>query len=98
MTVPMRPRRPLWPFVAKNVVVWLAMTAILVVVPDTLERWMSLEFARAIGWAVACGVWVVVVESEWKARCGPVARFGLQFVLWISAALVAIGISDAFRL
>jgi hypothetical protein len=83
--------------VLTNAVVWLAMTVILVVVPDTLERWMALQFARAIGWAVACGVWVVVVESEWKARDGPIVRFGVQFVLWLSAALVAIWISDAFR-
>lgn len=88
---------PLWPFVAKNAAVWLVMTVILVVVPDTLERWMALQFARAIGWAVACGIWVVVVESEWKARYGPVARIAFQFVLWLSAALLAIWISDAFR-
>lgn len=88
---------PLWRFLVKNAVVWVAMTAILVVVPDTLERWMTLQIARVLGWAVACGVWVVVVESEWKARYGPVTRFAIQFVLWVSAALVAIWISDAVR-
>ena len=36
-----------------NLVVWLVMVAILVVVPDSLERWMSLEVARVVGWAVA---------------------------------------------
>jgi hypothetical protein len=93
----MRRSGPLWPFIAKNAVVWVAMTLILVVVPDTLERWIPLPIARTIGWVVACGLWVIVVESEWKARYGPVTRIAVQFVLWISAALVAIWISDAFR-
>ena len=51
--------------------VWVLMTAILVVVPDPLERWLGLELARVLGWAVACGVWVVAVESQWKARVRP---------------------------
>ncbi len=92
------PRLPVWGFVLRNAVVWLLMAAILVVVPDQLERWMSLEVARVIGWAVACGVWVVVVEQEWKARFGPFARFAFQLVLWVGAALVALWISDQVRI
>jgi hypothetical protein len=84
-------------FIVRNALVWLAMTAILVVVPDTLERWMALEVARVIGWVVACGVWVIAVEQEWRARYGGVTRFLAQFVLWVSAALIAILISDLFR-
>lgn len=80
-----------------NAVIWFLMTAILVVVPDTLERWLGLEIARVVGWAVACGVWVVAIESEWKARFGPVWRFVLQLVLWVSAALLASWISDQAR-
>ena len=92
------PRRPLRPFILANVVVWLMMTAILVVVPDTLERWMRLEIARVIGWAVACSVWVIAVERQWQERVGPLARFGLQLALWIAAALTAIWISEQFRI
>jgi hypothetical protein len=84
-------------FVVANVIVWCVMTAILVVVPDQLARWMSLEIARVVGWGVAGSVWVVSVESMWRARFGPIARFFLQLVLWISAALVAIFISDQVR-
>jgi hypothetical protein len=80
-----------------NALVWLAMVVILVVVPDYLERWIPLEFARVVGWAVACGVWVVVVEREWQARAGPFARFFLQLVLWVAAAVLAIWISEQFR-
>ena len=90
-----RSRRSL--FIMRNGIVWLAMTAILVVVPDTLERWMPLEVARVVGWVVACGVWVITVEHEWRARYGGVTRFFVQFVLWVSAALTAIFISDLFR-
>ena len=92
------PRRPLRPFVLANAVVWLTMTAILVVVPDALERWMRLEIARVIGWAVACSVWVIAVERQWQERVGPLARFGLQLGLWIAAAVTAIWISDQFRI
>ena len=74
------------------------MTVILVVVPDLLSRWMSIEVARVIGWGVAGSVWVVAVERQWQARFGPVARFFLQLVLWVSAALVAIYISEQSRL
>jgi hypothetical protein len=85
-------------FVVSNVVVWIVMTVILVVVPDQLSRWMSMEVARVIGWGVAGSVWVVAVERQWQARFGPVARFFLQLVLWVSAALVAIYISEQSRL
>jgi len=85
-------------FVTANVVVWLVMTAILVVVPDMLTRWLSLEVSRIIGWGVASSIWVVAVEQQWKARFGPFARFFLQLILWVGAALVAIYISEQTRL
>lgn len=89
------PRPPRTPrFVAINLAVWLVMVAILVVVPDVLARSMRLEVARVIGWALACAVWVVAVEREWQARFGPLARFALQLVLWVAAALAAIWISE----
>jgi len=69
------------------------MTAILVVVPDTLERWMDLQVARVVGWAVACSVWVLAVEREWQRRSGPFVRFALQFVLLVGAAVPALWIS-----
>ena len=84
-------------FVVTNVVMWLVMTVILVVVPDALERWMSLELARVVGWAVASGFWVIVLQQPWRARVGPFALFAIQVALWISAALVAIWISDTAR-
>lgn len=87
-----------WRFVLANVGVWIAMVVILVIVPDFLERWMPLEFARVIGWAVACAVWVVLVERQWQARIGPFLRFFAQLVLWVGAALLAIWISEQFRL
>jgi len=87
-----------WRFVVRNALVWVLMAAILVIVPDELARWISIDIARVIGWAVACGVWVIVVEQEWKARFGPLARFGFQLLLWVSAALVAIWISDTVHL
>jgi hypothetical protein len=85
-------------FVASNAAVWVVMVVILVVVPDTLERWLSLEVARVVGWAVACSVWVVAVESEWKRRYGAFWRFALQLTLWISAAALALWISEQFRI
>jgi hypothetical protein len=91
------PRRPLLPFVLANAVVWVVMTGILVVVPDTLERWMPLEVARVLGWAVACSVWVIAVERQWQERVGPLIRFALQLGLWVGAALTAIWISDQAR-
>ena len=91
-------RRPTsWRFVAANVLMWLLMTVILVLVPDTLNRWISLEIARVTGWAVASGLWVVALQQPWRSRVGPFTLFLLQLVLWVSAALVAILISDAAR-
>jgi len=89
------PRR--WPFVLANVLVWLAMTVILVLVPDALDGWLGLEIARVVGWAVAGSVWVVTLEKPWQARVGVAWRFVLQLLLWISAALVAIWISEMTR-
>jgi hypothetical protein len=86
-----------WAFVGANVLVWMAMTAILVVVPDQLERWLPIQVCRVIGWAVACGVWVVTVEQQWKARYGPIVRFVVQLVLWVSAAIFALWLDDRFR-
>ena len=80
-----------------NAAVWLAMVIILVVIPDTLEKWMPLTIARVLGWAVACGIWVVAVEGEWQRRLGPFSRFLVQVVLWVGAATTAMWISDQFR-
>jgi hypothetical protein len=85
-------------FIVVNFVVWLVMVGILVVVPDQLERWLGLELARVVGWAVACGVWVVAVERQWQERFGPFTRFALQLVIWVGAALLAIWISDQARI
>ena len=85
-------------FLLANVLMWALMTAILIVVPDTLDRWLSLEFARVVGWAVASGLWVVVLQQPWRSRVGPFTLFALQVLLWISAALVAIWISDTVRM
>ena len=90
-------RRSTRSFVVQNVVVWLVMTAILVVVPDTLEPFTSLQVSRIIGWAVGYGVWVVAVEQAWRERFGPFARFFLQLALWISAAFVAMWVSEHAR-
>lgn len=86
-----------WAFVGANVLVWTAMTVILVVLPDQLERWLPIQVCRVIGWAVACGVWVVTVEPHWKARYGPIVRFFVQLVLWVSAAIFALWLDDRFR-
>ena len=85
-------------FVLLNLVMWVLMTAILIALPDQLDRWMDLSVARAIGWAVAGALWVVAIERQWQARMGALARFPLQVLLWASAALVAMWISDQFRL
>ena len=90
-------RRPRSTFLLANLAVWLVMVVILVVVPDYLERWIPLEFARVVGWAIAGSIWVVVIEREWQRRAGPFVRFLLQLVLWVSAALLAIWISDQAR-
>ena len=58
---------------------------------------LDLVFVIGFGWAVAGGFWVVSVEREWQARFGPFTRFGLQTVLWVGAALLAIFISDQAR-
>lgn len=87
-----------WPFLIANVFVWLAMVVILVVLPDQLERWLPLAVTRVVGWAVACGLWVITVETQWKQRVGPFWRFALQFLLWVGAALVAMWLDDQFRL
>jgi hypothetical protein len=84
-------------FLVKNIAVWLAMIGILVVVPDSLERWMPLAIARVLGWAVACGVWVVTVEGQWQRRLTAIPRFLVQIILWVGAALIAMWISDQFR-
>jgi hypothetical protein len=85
-------------FILTNIVVWLLMTVILVVVPDTLEQWTSLEISRVIGWALGYAVWVIAVEQGWRERIGPLLRFVLQLVLWVSSALLAMWISEAARL
>ena len=74
------------------------MTTILLVLPDQLERWMDLSIGRAIAWAVAGAVWVVAIERQWQVRMGVLARIPLQVVLWVSSALVAMWLSDLFRL
>lgn len=84
-------------FVLTNLLVWLLMTVILVLVPDALDDWLGLEVARVVGWAVAGSVWVVTLERQWQARVGAFWRFTLQLLLWISAALVAIWISEMTR-
>ena len=85
-------------FFGANVLMWALMTAILIVVPDALDRWLSLEFGRVVGWTVASGLWVVVLQQPWRSRVGPFTLFALQVLLWISAALVAIWISDTLRM
>jgi hypothetical protein len=89
---------PTWRFVVRNILVWLLMAAILVVVPDQLDRVMPFEIAGVIGWAIAVSVWVIAVEQQWQARFGPFARFGFQLVLWVSAALVANWIRAQIRI
>ena len=86
------------PFVIANVVMWVLMTATLTAVPDALARWLSLELARVVAWAVASGLWVVVLQQPWRARLGPFPLFFLQVALWVSAAFVAIWISDTVRI
>ena len=91
----LRPRRAR--FGLRSVGVWLVMVLVLVVVPDTLERWMPLNIARVCGWVLASGIWVAVLERDWQARFRPVPRFLLQVAAWLTAALLAIWISDLFR-
>ena len=93
MSQPLRSLR----FLAANAVVWLLMTVTLVLVPDTLERWLPLEMARVVGWVVATGLWMLLVEREWQRRTGPFVRYPIQMALWLSAAFVALWISDHAR-
>jgi len=86
-----------WTFIGLNVVMWVVMTVILVILPDALDGWVDIVIARAFAWAVAGGLWVVVIERQWRARMGALARFPLQVGLWVSAAMVATWISDLFR-
>jgi hypothetical protein len=85
-------------FVVVNVLMWVVMTAILVLVPDALERWLSLEVARVVGWAVASGLWVIALQQQWRSRVGPFMLFVLQVLIWVSAAVIAIWISDTVRM
>lgn len=89
---------PWWQFVGLNLFMWVVMTAILLVLPDQLVRWMDISVGRAVAWAVAGAVWVVAIERHWQARLGALARFPLQVLLWVSSALVAMWLSDQFRL
>jgi hypothetical protein len=91
-------RDSVWAFIGLNVVMWLLMTAILVILPDALDRWIDIAIARAFAWAIAGSLWVVVIERQWRARMGALARFPLQVGLWVSAALAAIWLSDQFRM
>jgi hypothetical protein len=93
----MPPHRSHLGFAVANLAVWVGMVVILVLVPDTLEPWTGLTVARVIGWAVAGVVWVVSVESSWKTRVGPIGRFVVQTLLWVSAALLAVWISEQAR-
>jgi len=84
-------------FVAWSGAVWLVMIVVLIVVPDSLEDWMPLPVARVFGWVLASGIWVAVVEREWRERFSPIPRFLIQIVVWLSAALIAVYVSDYFR-
>ena len=85
-------------FVALSGVVWIVMIVVLIVVPDALEGWMPLPIARVFGWVLASGIWVAVVERQWRERFSPIPRFLIQIVVWLSAALIAVYVSDYFRL
>lgn len=74
------------------------MIAVLILVPDFLESWMSLPVARVCGWVLASGLWVAIVEREWRERFSPLPRLLLQMFVWLSAALIAIYVSDYFRM
>ena len=85
-------------FIGLNIVMWLVMTAILIILPDQLDRWVDISIGRAIAWAVACAVWVLAIERQWRTRMGALARFPLQVLLWASSAIVATWLSDQFRI
>ena len=91
------PRRTLLSFGVRSGVVWLVMVVVLVVVPDALEASLSLPVARVVGWVLASGIWMAVVERDWQERFRPVARFVLTVMIWLSAALVALWVSSQFR-
>jgi hypothetical protein len=93
----MAPTRPLRRFVLVNLGVWLAMTLILIALPDLIERWLPLVLARAVSWPVAGAVWVVAIERQWQQRMGALPRFFFQVLLWGSSALLASWVSDQFR-
>lgn len=94
----MPPRLSFARFVLASLAVWLLMVVVLVLVPDWLERWLPLEIARAGGWAVAGGLWMVAIDQHWRARYGPFRRFFLQVSIWVSAAVLATWISEQARL
>ena len=81
----------------KTSVVWLAMVVVLVLVPDALEQWIPLDIARICGWVLASGIWMVVLDRDFRERYGPFVRFTLQLAAWLSAAILAVTISDRFR-
>jgi len=81
----------------KSALVWVVMVVVLILVPDALERWMPLDIARVCGWVLASGVWVALVEREWRERFGPISRFVFQLLVWLSAAILATTISDNFK-
>ncbi len=88
-------RSPVGPgFLLATTIVWVLMTVTLVLLPDALDGWVGRDVARVVAWAVACGVWVVTIEAEWRQRVGPFLRFVLQLILWIGAALVALWVED----
>jgi hypothetical protein len=91
------PRRAGLRFRIWSIGVWLLMVAVLVLVPDTLERWMPLNIARVCGWVLASGLWVAILERDWQDRFKPLPRFLLQITIWLAAALAATWISEQFR-
>ena len=93
----MKGRRSVSGFIFANVCMWAAMMAVMVVVADQLERWMPLTIARALGWAVASGLWDVALQQAWRRRVGPLALFAIKLPLWGRAATSALWVSDLFR-
>ncbi len=80
--------------------VWVVMVVVLVVVPDTLERWMPLNVARVCGWVLASGIWVAVLERDWQDRFGPPPGSpcrsppGSAPPSWPSGSAISFGCSD----
>jgi undecaprenyl pyrophosphate phosphatase UppP len=93
----MRRSRSALLFALANVGVWIVMMVVLVLVPDTLERWLPLEVSRVLGWVMATGLWMILVEREWQRRVRPLPRYAMQVLLWMSAAFVALWISEHAR-